>query len=111
MPTETRSAGSRYLGKGRGQFGTGILNDRRCACRRIATQMTSIIGAIRFAREHARTLRPMISTEMWVQQAQIDVARLDPPIDQGWRDRQFGTGPTDVIGGIGGKPAVSDAAG
>jgi uncharacterized alpha-E superfamily protein len=28
---------------------------------------TSIISAIRFARENARTLRPLISTEMWVQ--------------------------------------------
>jgi len=28
---------------------------------------TSILSAIRFARENARTLRPLISTEMWVQ--------------------------------------------
>ena len=28
---------------------------------------TSIVSAIRFARENARTLRPLISTEMWVQ--------------------------------------------
>ena len=28
---------------------------------------TSIVSAIRYARENARTLRPLISTEMWVQ--------------------------------------------
>jgi uncharacterized alpha-E superfamily protein len=28
---------------------------------------TSLVSAIRFARENARTLRPLISTEMWVQ--------------------------------------------
>jgi uncharacterized alpha-E superfamily protein len=32
-----------------------------------ADNPTSIVNAIRFARENARTLRPLISTEMWVQ--------------------------------------------
>ena len=32
-----------------------------------AANPTSIISAIRYARENARTLRPLISTEMWVQ--------------------------------------------
>jgi uncharacterized alpha-E superfamily protein len=32
-----------------------------------ADNPTSIVSAIRFARENARTLRPLISTEMWVQ--------------------------------------------
>jgi uncharacterized alpha-E superfamily protein len=32
-----------------------------------AANPTSIVSAIRYARENARTLRPLISTEMWVQ--------------------------------------------
>src|SRR5262249_19872937 len=32
-----------------------------------AENPTSIISAVRYARENARTLRPLISTEMWVQ--------------------------------------------
>src|SRR5207244_7528758 len=32
-----------------------------------ADNPTSIVSAIRYARENARTLRPLISTEMWVQ--------------------------------------------
>jgi uncharacterized alpha-E superfamily protein len=50
-----------------------------------ADNPTSIVSAIRFARENARTLRPLISTEMWVQLnvfynrlASLDAADLAP---------------------------------
>ncbi|MBV8578632.1 MAG: alpha-E domain-containing protein [Acetobacteraceae bacterium] len=50
-----------------------------------AENPTSIASAVRFARENARTLRPLISTEMWVQlnrfhnrMAMLDESELAP---------------------------------